>query len=174
MLVSRRAHGAHHRAPFDGNYCIVSGVWNPVLDQVCTQHGYVTLVQELLSPWSLKVFSTATIRRDNLVKFAQGIVWHCMVINIAPLRAPLPVKCVGVYPAQVYNERSMPMLRAAATRASSGTSSDLFSGSLALSHAAGMSRGTNGRRTLRWSASYRAYSERRCTSTRMGAKLVFQ
>ena len=33
MLVSRRAHGAHHRAPFEGNYCIVSGIWNPVLDQ---------------------------------------------------------------------------------------------------------------------------------------------
>ena len=34
VLVSRRAHGAHHRAPFEGNYCIVSGIWNPVLDQV--------------------------------------------------------------------------------------------------------------------------------------------
>ena len=34
MLVSRRAHGAHHRAPFEGNYCIVSGIWNPILDQV--------------------------------------------------------------------------------------------------------------------------------------------
>jgi ubiquitin-conjugating enzyme E2 variant len=25
-------HGAHHRAPFEGNYCIVSGIWNPLLD----------------------------------------------------------------------------------------------------------------------------------------------
>ena len=32
LLVSRKAHGAHHRAPFEGNYCIVSGVWNPILD----------------------------------------------------------------------------------------------------------------------------------------------
>lgn len=32
LLVSRAAHGAHHRAPFDGNYAIVSGMWNPVLD----------------------------------------------------------------------------------------------------------------------------------------------
>ena len=32
LLVSRRAHGAHHRAPFEGNYCIVSGAWNGVLD----------------------------------------------------------------------------------------------------------------------------------------------
>lgn len=32
VLVSRKAHGAHHTAPFEGNYCIVSGAWNPVLD----------------------------------------------------------------------------------------------------------------------------------------------
>ena len=32
VLVSRRAHGAHHKAPFEGNYCIVSGFWNPILD----------------------------------------------------------------------------------------------------------------------------------------------
>ncbi len=34
LLISRKAHGAHHRAPFEGNYCIVSGFWNKVLDQV--------------------------------------------------------------------------------------------------------------------------------------------
>ena len=33
LLVSRRAHGAHHRAPFEGNYCIVSGIWNDPLDK---------------------------------------------------------------------------------------------------------------------------------------------
>lgn len=32
LLVSRRMHGAHHRAPFECNYCIVSGVCNGVLD----------------------------------------------------------------------------------------------------------------------------------------------
>ena len=32
LLISRKAHGAHHRAPFEGNYAIVSGVWNEVLD----------------------------------------------------------------------------------------------------------------------------------------------
>lgn len=32
ILVSRKAHGAHHKAPFEGNYCIVSGAWNPILD----------------------------------------------------------------------------------------------------------------------------------------------
>lgn len=30
--MSRRAHGSHHKAPFEGNYCIVSGVWNDLLD----------------------------------------------------------------------------------------------------------------------------------------------
>lgn len=32
LLISRKAHGAHHLAPFEGNYCIVSGLWNPLLD----------------------------------------------------------------------------------------------------------------------------------------------
>ncbi|KAG1665443.1 hypothetical protein FOA52_005785 [Chlamydomonas sp. UWO 241] len=32
VLVSRKAHGAHHRSPFEGNYCIVSGLWNEALD----------------------------------------------------------------------------------------------------------------------------------------------
>ena len=32
LLISRRAHGAHHRSPFNCNYAIVSGVWNAALD----------------------------------------------------------------------------------------------------------------------------------------------
>ncbi|KAK4398508.1 Fatty acid desaturase 4, chloroplastic [Sesamum angolense] len=32
VLVSRTQHSAHHRAPYNNNYCIVSGVWNEVLD----------------------------------------------------------------------------------------------------------------------------------------------
>ncbi|KAF4353245.1 hypothetical protein F8388_010034 [Cannabis sativa] len=32
IIVSRSQHGAHHRAPYNNNYCIVSGVWNEVLD----------------------------------------------------------------------------------------------------------------------------------------------
>jgi hypothetical protein len=32
LLIGRKAHGAHHRAPFEGNYCIVSGWWNELLD----------------------------------------------------------------------------------------------------------------------------------------------
>ncbi len=33
MHGCRRMHGAHHKAPFEGNYCIVSGLWNPLLDE---------------------------------------------------------------------------------------------------------------------------------------------
>jgi ubiquitin-conjugating enzyme E2 variant len=32
ILVSRKGHGAHHKPPFKGNYCIVSGRWNNFLD----------------------------------------------------------------------------------------------------------------------------------------------
>lgn len=32
VLVSRSQHAAHHRAPYNNNYCIVSGVWNEALD----------------------------------------------------------------------------------------------------------------------------------------------
>eukprot|EP00667_Euglena_gracilis_P011455 EG_transcript_11711 len=33
VLISRRGHGQHHKPPFEGNYCIVSGMWNPILDK---------------------------------------------------------------------------------------------------------------------------------------------
>lgn len=33
ILISTGAHGLHHRKPFNNNYCIVSGIWNPLLDQ---------------------------------------------------------------------------------------------------------------------------------------------
>ncbi|GAA0152735.1 hypothetical protein Leryth_024810 [Lithospermum erythrorhizon] len=32
ILISRAQHSAHHRPPYDNNYCIVSGVWNEILD----------------------------------------------------------------------------------------------------------------------------------------------
>ena len=32
VFISRTGHAQHHQAPFEGNYCIVSGVWNPLLD----------------------------------------------------------------------------------------------------------------------------------------------
>lgn len=33
VLVSRSQHAAHHRPPYNNNYCIVSGMWNEVLDK---------------------------------------------------------------------------------------------------------------------------------------------
>ncbi|CAO2200767.1 unnamed protein product [Urochloa humidicola] len=33
VLVSRSQHATHHRQPYDSNYCIVSGMWNGVLDR---------------------------------------------------------------------------------------------------------------------------------------------
>ena len=32
IIVSRKVHGAHHKSPFNINYCIVSGWCNPLLD----------------------------------------------------------------------------------------------------------------------------------------------
>ncbi|WOG90550.1 hypothetical protein DCAR_0309794 [Daucus carota subsp. sativus] len=34
VLVSRSQHAAHHRQPYNNNYCIVSGAWNQILDQL--------------------------------------------------------------------------------------------------------------------------------------------
>ncbi|CAI5501499.1 unnamed protein product [Closterium sp. Naga37s-1] len=34
LLVSRKMHGAHHRPPYNANYCIVSGACNPLLDSI--------------------------------------------------------------------------------------------------------------------------------------------
>ncbi|CAO2164163.1 unnamed protein product [Urochloa humidicola] len=33
VIVSRAQHAAHHRQPYNSNYCIVSGMWNGVLDR---------------------------------------------------------------------------------------------------------------------------------------------
>ncbi|CAN7014664.1 unnamed protein product [Brassica rapa subsp. trilocularis] len=33
LIVSRERHVEHHRAPYNKNYCVVSGVWNKVLDE---------------------------------------------------------------------------------------------------------------------------------------------
>jgi hypothetical protein len=33
LTIARKPHALHHLAPFEGNYCIISGICNPVLDQ---------------------------------------------------------------------------------------------------------------------------------------------
>lgn len=47
--MSRRAHGAHHRAPFEGNYCIVSGVWNPILDAGGSPDGFFRRLERFVA-----------------------------------------------------------------------------------------------------------------------------
>ena len=32
LTIGRKPHAQHHMAPYDGNYCIISGVWNEWLD----------------------------------------------------------------------------------------------------------------------------------------------
>lgn len=32
LLIGRKMHNLHHHSPFENNYCIVSGWWNPLLD----------------------------------------------------------------------------------------------------------------------------------------------
>jgi hypothetical protein len=48
LLISRRDHGAHHKAPFDGNYCIVSGLWNPILDQNGDENAFFRALERLV------------------------------------------------------------------------------------------------------------------------------
>lgn len=48
MLVSRKAHGAHHKAPFEGNYCIVSGFWNPILDAGGSDQGFFRQLERIV------------------------------------------------------------------------------------------------------------------------------
>lgn len=33
LTIARTPHAMHHLAPYDGNYCIISGVWNKALDE---------------------------------------------------------------------------------------------------------------------------------------------
>ena len=48
VLVSRKAHGAHHRAPFEGNYCIVSGAWNDFLDDGGSDRGFFRRLERVV------------------------------------------------------------------------------------------------------------------------------
>lgn len=33
VILGRKMHGTHHRPPYDVNYCIISGLWNPWLNE---------------------------------------------------------------------------------------------------------------------------------------------
>ncbi|KAA6416684.1 MAG: low CO2-induced protein [Trebouxia sp. A1-2] len=49
LLISRKAHGAHHKAPFEGNYCIVSGLWNEALDQSGSDQGFFRKLERFVA-----------------------------------------------------------------------------------------------------------------------------
>lgn len=49
ILISRKAHGAHHRAPFEGNYCIVSGIWNEFLDDSGSDKGFFRRLERFVA-----------------------------------------------------------------------------------------------------------------------------
>jgi ubiquitin-conjugating enzyme E2 variant len=44
LIVSKKEHGLHHREPFDGHFCILNGMCNPVLDRVHFFRGLEKLV----------------------------------------------------------------------------------------------------------------------------------
>jgi len=55
LLISRKDHGAHHKAPFDGNYCIVSGIWNPILDMNGDQNSFFRVLERFIhSAWNVE------------------------------------------------------------------------------------------------------------------------
>ena len=66
LLVSRRDHGQHHKAPFEGHYCIVSGFWNPILDQNGSDDAFFRQLERLVHKvtgveprcWSMPDFAT--------------------------------------------------------------------------------------------------------------------
>jgi ubiquitin-conjugating enzyme E2 variant len=55
LLISRKDHGAHHKAPFDGNYCIVSGIWNPILDMNGDENSFFRVLERFIhSTWRVE------------------------------------------------------------------------------------------------------------------------
>lgn len=55
LLISRKDHGAHHKAPFDGNYCIVSGIWNPILDQGGDENSFFRVLERVIyNVWNVE------------------------------------------------------------------------------------------------------------------------
>eukprot|EP00249_Psilotum_nudum_P003431 c16815_g1_i1 orf=363-1397(-) len=51
LLLPQKMHGAHHRPPYHINYCIVSGIWNPVLNQT----GFFTKLESAIYlRWGMK------------------------------------------------------------------------------------------------------------------------
>jgi palmitoyl-[glycerolipid] 3-(E)-desaturase len=48
LTIGRKPHAQHHMAPYDGNYCIISGVCNRILDQT----GFFRKLEHLVHQWN--------------------------------------------------------------------------------------------------------------------------
>lgn len=48
LTIGRKPHAQHHLAPFDGNYCIISGMCNPVLDE----SGFFRRLEHAIYNWN--------------------------------------------------------------------------------------------------------------------------
>ena len=48
VTVARKQHALHHMAPYDGNYCIVSGAWNEMLDK----SGFFRRLEKIIYDWN--------------------------------------------------------------------------------------------------------------------------
>nr|QFB70713.1 chloroplast putative fatty acid desaturase 4 [Chlorella ohadii] len=55
LLISRKDHGAHHKAPFNEKYSIVSGWCNPLLDGDCPENSvYMRLEKWIAAKWGVE------------------------------------------------------------------------------------------------------------------------
>lgn len=48
VTIARKPHAQHHLAPYDGNYCIISGVWNVWLDE----SGFFRRLEHMVYNWN--------------------------------------------------------------------------------------------------------------------------
>ena len=57
MILTRKAHGLHHKEPFEGNYCILNGWWNNILDRSnffrYLEVGVYKLTGDIPNSWAL-------------------------------------------------------------------------------------------------------------------------
>lgn len=64
LLLARKIHLRHHRPPFETNYCIVTGHFNPILDRI----GFFRRLESLTARWTgVQARCETGVRFDHLV-----------------------------------------------------------------------------------------------------------
>jgi hypothetical protein len=76
LLVSRAQHAAHHRPPYDNNYCIVSGVWNNFLDK---QRAFEALEKMLFIKLGVQPRSWSVCSKNREVLYFLIMCHHHMI-----------------------------------------------------------------------------------------------